>query len=151
MNNTMCVVTYTTIDNAVRTQTLALPESDSARQPGDILDNISTYLETRKWPEEPFAKTPGVIFWGLNPCHVRRKYARSTQLNFPFESSFVYYHWILQKGVVADIAGECVRNPDFAGEILAEAAVKAQNKDDTSDTSSFIQPCYTDALTRAKR
>lgn len=152
----MCVVTYTTIDNVVRHHTVTKPDFPFQTDSKTLVRNCMEYLKTGKWPKEPFAKTVGVVTWGLNPHHFRKTELRSKRMDFPFESSFFYYSYILQSGILKALTAECVRNQDLADALLTEAALRAQAKDEAEANILFVSPSiprkasYETALSHAK-
>ena len=118
------------------------------------------FVETKKWPEEPFDYTVRKTEWGLalfEHMGVRR---HGNQLQFPNETQAFYCQRILQHGIVDAIAVECCRDAAFGEALLKEAMARAIKKDENRVANLLasgykkenIHPnAYQDALNRAKK
>lgn len=152
-----CVVTYTTIDNQIRKANVPIFRSPFRPEPETLVHNISKFIETKQWPDEPVSEITDRIIWGLNKG--KRCYGKKRHI--PTETQDFFYRWILQHTVIPEIARDCSKDQVFANIILEEAATRAEQKDKT-DITSFVSNGhekratnfphgYRDALTHVKK
>lgn len=148
-------VTYTTFDNKTRRIKGRLLSDDEK-----VIDKITEFVKTKKWPEEPFDDTVMHTMWGLAlyPTMGARSYEKQRQ--FPNKTQYLYYRVILRCDVVGKIASECCHDNDFGKALLREAAIRAIKKDEervinllaSGYKKENINPnAYQDALNRAKK
>lgn len=148
------IVTYTTLDNKTRSKKKRLVSDDEK-----VIDKIIEFLETKKWPEEPYDYTVRNMEWGLAPYQTMGVRRYGNQRQFPNESQYRYYLMVLKLGVIMDIASECCQNNDLGNALLREATTRAVKKDEERVANLLasgykkekINPReYQDALNRAK-
>lgn len=152
-----CVVTYTTIDNQIRKAKVPIFRSPFRPEPETLVTNISKFIETTQWPEEPTSSITDRITWGLNKG--KRCYGKKLQIHT--ETQDFYYRWILQHTLISKIARDCSKDQVFANLILEEAAVRAKKKDESEVADFIANGCsrittshshgYQDALAQVKR
>ena len=149
------VVTYTTLDNKARRLKDSLFSDDEK-----VIDKITEFVKTKKWPEEPFDEMVRNAEWGLAPFETMGVRRHGNQRQFPNETQSLYYKMVLHYGIVGKIAAECCRDADLGGMILREAAVRAIKKDEDRVANLLargykkenIYPnAYQEALNRANK
>ena len=123
-----CVVTYATIDNQVRKANVPIFRSPFRPNPETLVNNISKFIETKQWPDEPVSEIIDRIIWGLNTG--KRCYGKKLQI--PTETQDFFYRWVLQHTIISKIARECSKDKSFANLILEESAVRAKQKDEAA-------------------
>ena len=149
-----CVVTYSTIDNQVRTAKVPIYPSPILPEPETLIYNISTFIETKQWPEEPVSEITNRILWGLN----KGKRCYGKKLQFPTETQDFFYRWVLQHTIISKIAKDCSKDKAFATLILEESAIRAKQKDEAEvaangreKEASYNAHGYQDALSKVKQ
>ena len=149
------IVTYTTFDNKTRRVKGVVLYNDEK-----VIDKVVEFVETKKWPEEPFDYRARNMEWGLAPYQTMGVRRHGNQRQFPNETQYLYYLMILQYGVIHKIASECCNDIDFGKALLREATTRAIKKDEERVANLLasgykkenIHPnAYQDALNRAKK
>ena len=79
------IVTYTTLDNKTRSKKKRLVSDDEK-----VIDKIIEFVETKKWPEEPYDYTVRNMEWGLAPYQTMGVRRYGNQRQFPNESQYRY-------------------------------------------------------------
>ena len=149
------IVTYTTFDKKTRRVKGVVLYNDEK-----VIDKVVEFVETKKWPEEPFDYTVRKTEWGLALFEHMGVSRHGNQLQFPNETQAFYCQRILQHGIVDAIAVECCRDAAFGEALLKEAMARAIKKDENRVANLLasgykkenIHPnAYQDALNRAKK
>lgn len=148
------VMTFTTFDNKVRKLKLDCWDDEK------IFDKINEFLKTGKWADESDDGLGRTLEWGLdlqpNRPHLRTAFHPNGKLCLN-DTQMYFYNYLLKMEVAGTLAHECMKDPDFAKDMLKEAAARAKARDEEHIAWQIAHGRkypnthdFRDALTRAK-